>query len=212
MEKSIESIWKEGFVDNEMLVVPKVNDLYNKKSENLIDKFHYLFDMNRKFIIGGAFLTLFVFSFIGVPLLGGFIALSLFLLLHIGKDGMKKLEQIDKNMSSYHYLKSFVEWKKEVVAVYSKTYTYYYPILFLAFAIQGRLTEDADVIINNLFDLSDTFLVFNTPISLVIGVMAVAGLLSYFAAAIYQKDLNIVYGQEFKKLDRLIEDMEALRN
>ena len=212
MEKSIEKIWKEGFVNNEMLVVPKVNDLYNKKSENLIDKFHYLFDMNRKFIMGGAVLAFLVFSFIGAPLLGGFIALSLLFLLHVGKDGMKKLQQIDKNMSSYHYLKSFVEWKNEAVAVYSKTYTYYYPILFLACVVRGRLTDDADFIINKLFDMSDAFLIFNTPASLVVGVIALAGLLSYFAAAIYRTDLYIVYGQEFKKLDKLIGDMEALRS
>lgn len=213
MEKSIESIWKEGFVNNNMLVVPKVNDLYNKKSENLIDKFHYLFEMNRKFIVGGAFLVLLVFSFSGAPILGVFIALSLFFLLHIGKDGMIKLKQIDKNTSSYHYLKSFVDWKNEIVAVYSKVYTFYYPTLFLAIMMRARSTDDADAMINKLFEnFQDSFLIFNTPLLLIFIVIMIAGLLSYFAPNIYQADLNIVYGKEFKKLDKLIVDMEALRD
>ena len=31
MEKTIEAVWKEGFVDDDALVAPKLNDLYNHK-------------------------------------------------------------------------------------------------------------------------------------------------------------------------------------
>ena len=212
MSQSIESIWKEGFINNDTLIAPKVNDLYNKKSENLIDKFYYLFDLNRKWIFAGSFLVLVVLSVIGVPILGGFLFLSLLLLLKVGESGMNKLALIDKNTSSYEYLKSFVEWKTEVVGLYSKVYSFFYPIAFIAIAIQFRFTSDGKAIIDGIIANSqDVGLIFDTPYFVVVGVSVIAVLLSYFAGPIYRMDLNIVYGKEFKKLDDLINDMEALR-
>src|SRR5690606_11683195 len=38
MENSIETIWKQGFLHEERLVVPRVNDLYNRKSIHLVDR------------------------------------------------------------------------------------------------------------------------------------------------------------------------------
>ncbi len=38
MDKSIETIWKEGFLRGDALVAPKVNDLYAQKSRHIVDK------------------------------------------------------------------------------------------------------------------------------------------------------------------------------
>ena len=46
MEKSIESIWKEGFLQKNALVVPKLNNLYDKKSIHIIDKFKRMFKIS----------------------------------------------------------------------------------------------------------------------------------------------------------------------
>ena len=43
MEKSIETIWKQGFLKSDALVAPKLNDLYNQKSTHIIDKFNNMF-------------------------------------------------------------------------------------------------------------------------------------------------------------------------
>jgi hypothetical protein len=54
MEKSIEHIWKTGFLDSKALVAPQVNDLYTRKSEHIIEKFKRMFRFNLKAIaIGG---------------------------------------------------------------------------------------------------------------------------------------------------------------
>ena len=37
MEKSIEHIWKEGFSENEEMSIPRLQNLYKRKSEHLID-------------------------------------------------------------------------------------------------------------------------------------------------------------------------------
>ena len=46
MEKSIETIWKEGFLKSDTLIAPKLNDLYNQKSKHVIDKFKRVFKIN----------------------------------------------------------------------------------------------------------------------------------------------------------------------
>ena len=48
MEKSIENIWKEGFLKSDALVAPKLNNLYNKKSIHIIDKFKRRFKTSRR--------------------------------------------------------------------------------------------------------------------------------------------------------------------
>lgn len=212
MEQSIETIWKKSFIKDDALVAPKINHLYDKKSQNIVDKFHRMFEINRLAIIAGGIVILVVLSFIGAPFLGVFIFASLFVLLHVGKQGMKKLSQLDKNTSSYHYLKSFVEWKKDVVSVYEKTYSYFYPILFLALAIRFRFSGDGKSIINQLvMNSSDNYILLGVPVYLLAGVLVVAGLLAYFAAPLYRLDLEVVYGRTFKKLDKLIAEMEELR-
>jgi hypothetical protein len=46
MEKSIENIWKEGFLKSDALVAPKINNLYNQKSKHLTAKFERMFKIN----------------------------------------------------------------------------------------------------------------------------------------------------------------------
>ena len=100
MKHSIETIWKKGFIKNDNLIVPKINHLYDRKSQNIVDKFHRMFEVNRKAIVAGAIVILIVLSSIGAPFLGLFIFVSLFVLLRIGKQGMEKLKKLNKNTSS----------------------------------------------------------------------------------------------------------------
>ena len=46
MEKSIETIWNKGFLDSDTLVVPKLNNLYNKKSKTITDKLKRMMKIN----------------------------------------------------------------------------------------------------------------------------------------------------------------------
>ena len=38
MTKSIETMRKEGFMNETHMLAPKINDLYNRKSQNIVDK------------------------------------------------------------------------------------------------------------------------------------------------------------------------------
>ena len=70
MEKSIENIWKEGFLKSDALVAPKTNNLYNQKSIHIIDKFKRMFKINLIAIIAFSFIFLIVSFFVGIPITG----------------------------------------------------------------------------------------------------------------------------------------------
>ena len=77
MEKSIESIWKEGFLKKDALVAPKINDLYNQKSKHIVDKFKRMFKINLIAIVIFSLVFMVITTINGLPIVG----ISWFLIL-----------------------------------------------------------------------------------------------------------------------------------
>lgn len=218
MEKSIESIWKQGFLNSDALVVPKLNDLYNQKSLHLIDKFKRMFKINLNAIIAGSILFL-VFSFLmGIPLMGVGFFLTLSMIVIVNRRLSKGLNKIDKSESSYHYIKAFDNWMKQQVSVNRGMARFYYPLFFLSIALgfwhyhfDGKSLGEAvtNKLISNYPDID---LVFGVPVFIILGVIVLMILLAYLGGRIYNWDLKVVYGGVLEKLDEIIADMEELRN
>jgi len=212
MSHSIEDIWKKGFISNEALVAPKINDLYNQKSKNIVDKFELMFKWNLIGIVIFAILVLAVLSIKGIPYLGLFIAAMLMTLFIRGRKEQASLALLDKDVSSYQYLKAFDKWMKDLMAVYAKLYSFFYPALFLSIALQFRFTDICQTGIDGFVkDYPENILIFSTPLFLLIAVSIIAGLLYYFSGPLYRLDFNSLYGRMLKKLEELISDMEELR-
>ena len=95
MEKSIENIWKEGFLKSDALIAPKLNDLYNQKSKHVIDKFKRMFKINLIAIVIFAFAILVVTTFNGLPVIGISWFLILIGLVVVNKKLTSSLEKID---------------------------------------------------------------------------------------------------------------------
>ena len=53
-------------------------------------------------------------------------------LVIVNKKLFKRLNTIDKNVSSYEYLKSFDAWMQEQIAINMKMSRYIYPYIFIA--------------------------------------------------------------------------------
>ena len=212
MTQSIEKIWQKGFVDNNALVAPQINDLYNKKSQNIIDKLQRMFVLNINAIAGGALLLWAVLTYHEAPILGGILCLMLMSLVVLGRKQLKTLEKIDKNVSSYQYIKAFDEWLKDLMNEYIKIYTYFYPAVLIVVVVRIRISEDGQRIIDGLINhFPDSLLIAGTPWFVVLAVSILAGLLAYFAGPIYRADMYTIYGGAMKKLDEVIADMEELR-
>ncbi len=212
MSHSIEDIWKGGFISNEALVAPKINDLYNQKSKNIVDKFELMFKWNLIGLVIFALLILIVLSFKGIPYLGLFIAAMLMTLVIRGRKEQASLALLDKDVSSYQYLKAFDKWMKDLMVVYAKLYSFFYPALFLSIVLQFRFTDICQEGIDGFVkSFPDTILIFSTPLYLLIPVGIIAFLLHYCSGPLYRLDFNSLYGRMFEKLEELISDMEELR-
>lgn len=218
MEKSIENIWKEGFLKSDTLIAPKINELYNQKSIHIIEKFKRMFRINLIAIVVFSLSFLIVSFFIGIPIMGLIFFITLMILVSINKKLLNSLESIDTGENSYQYLKSFNQWIKKQVAVNMKISSFLYPIIFSSF-ILGFWFKDAEgiplgkkLVGEILVGFPDTKLLFGIPLVGISIAVLIIVFLAIFGGRIYKWDLNIVYGRVFKKLEELVADIENLNS
>ncbi len=212
MKKSIETIWKEGFLENDALVAPKVNNLYNQKSRHLVEQFIRLGKRNLYAIMGGAFFFLVVSFFVEVPFFGTFLFLLLGSLVIIGKKQTKALGRIDKSMDSYHYLKAFDQWLKASSAEYTRIYKFIYPAIFATFTVGLLLSNlNRTSLWDKIIQDPDTYLVNGLPVVWIGVALLLLVVVSIFSGKIYQLDVQTIYGGITKKIEEILSDMEELR-
>ena len=217
MEKSIESIWKEGFLKNDALVAPKLNDLYNQKSIHIVDRFRRMYKINIIAIFAFAFILIpITFSvnmqYMGVPMFFLFILIAFY-----GIKFYKKLNKIDKSLNSYQYLNSFDNWVKEMISFNTKFSRYLYPYVFLSMVLgfwfvdaEGTLLGER-IVGEILYGFPDIYMIKGIPLIGIVGLVIVMAILAFFGGRIGKWDLNLVYGRILRKLDVLLADMEELR-
>lgn len=218
MEKSIETIWKEGFLKSDVLVAPKLNDLYNKKSQHIVDKFTRMFKINLVAVVIGSFFVVGMSYFVEIPYMGIGMFIMLNILVLINKKLMRGLAEIDKNTNSFQYLKTFDNWMKEQMSINERFARFLYPVIFLSMLAGfwfGGFGGDVpgQILVNELvIRYPEMVVVYGLPLYGLLGGLLVIALLAYFGGTIYRWDLNIVYGRVLKKLGEIIADMEELRN
>ena len=216
MEKSIETIWKEGFLKSDALIAPKLNDLYNQKSKHIIDKFKRMFKMNLILIVLGSFIVLVVSFIVGLPYLGVPMFFILNVLVILNKKLLNTLTLIDKGTNSYDYLMAFDTWLKSQVNINKKFARFLYPFIFLSLVLGFwmKIAEGQRIgvhIVNKLLlTYPDLNLLFGIPTIGIIGVFIIVVILILLGGRIYEWDLKIVYGRVFKKLDEIIADIKEL--
>jgi hypothetical protein len=214
MEKSIETIWKEGFLKSDALVAPKLNDLYNQKSKNIIEKIKRMMNINLVVIVVFSFAVLIWWYLTGVPYIGAFIFLLLNAFVVYGKIKMRRMKEIDKNTSSYEYLKAFDNWLKTMLSNNVRIMRFFYPLCFLAAAATVWFSNDNEAVLKEAITkhFPDLYTMGGIPVVWLLGVLLVAILMAFFGEKIYRCDVNLVYGRVFKKLEEIIADMEELRS
>lgn len=216
MEKSIETIWKEGFLKNDALKAPHIENLYAQKSIHIIDKFKRMFKINLIAIVAFSLVFLVISFFIGIPITGIIFFIMLMILVTINKHLLSSLEKIDKGISSYAYLFAFNQWIKKQISINKKMSTFFYPIIFLSLILGFWFKNAKGVFLGErlvakiIQSFPDTVLFFGIPLIGLIILVLILGLLAYFGGRIYQWDLNLVYGRVFRKLEALMDDIENL--
>lgn len=208
MEKSIEAIWKKGFLEPEALVVPKLNNLYDQKSKHLIDKFTRMFKINLNAIFIGSIVVLVISFLVGIPVMGILLVIISNTIVIVNRKLQKGLLEINVNANSYQYIKTFDGWLKDQLAINSKMARIYYPLIFLSVVLGFWFSPN----IPNIFESpNQIYFFYGIPVFWALGVLFITALLSLFGGVIYKWDVNLVYGNVFRKLNDMIADMDELR-
>jgi hypothetical protein len=211
MEKSIENIWKEGLLKSDALVAPKINELYKQKSIHIIDKLKRMMKVNIYVILVFALLNLGLYAALGTPIAGVFIFFLLIGVCWISIKRAKTLKNIDANLSSYDYIRSFNSWLKMAISNNIRVMRFFYPLIFLAALMPIVHALKAGEVTNEAILNSGFHLIYGIPTFMWIIALVIAVLIYVFGGKIYKWDVNLVYGRVFRKLNELIADIEELK-
>jgi len=205
MEKSIEQIWKEGFI-NENLVIPKIKSLYNQKSISLVDSIINKFKKEVLLLIPLG-IVIFIFNILldndNAIFWGIISAIPCFVWFFLGKKQISSLKKIDYKANSYYYLISIQE-KMNQIKRFNKRLTissvpiFLFPMLIYTYFNQQGKTIGEIFGVNNLnYPTVAIFLLL--PIFTIIG-----ALITEFLFKSMTRNKTV-------KLDTLIKEMEDLR-
>lgn len=211
MEKSIETIWKEGFLEPDALVAPKLNNLYTQKSIHIIDKFTKMFSINLKAVFVFSFVVLIASFFAKIPVLGVLMFILFNTIVVVNRKLLKGIKEIDKNVSSYQYLKAFDNWMKAQILTNVKMSRFIYPYIFLAMLAGFWFSSSFQETLTEVLGSHQIYFLKGIPVFWILGILLITSVLAYFGGALYKLDLKIVYGSVLKKLEEVIADMEELR-
>ncbi len=213
MEKSIETIWKEGFLESEALVVPKINDLYNRKSKQLIAKMKRMFKVNITAMVILSVILPLLHYFIDATWQGVAASIMLLTLAWYSKRQMKGIKSLNQGVNSYEYLKTFDQWLKNALSRNEKITRFSYPLSFLiALSTLWSAWNNQEELTTKIAQkFPDLTFIGNVPLVLLIVAGIGTLLMFYFSGNIYRWDIRLVYGRVLDKLEETISEMEKLR-
>lgn len=212
MRKTIEATWREGFLDPDALVAPKVNDLYTRKSTHIVDRIQRMQRINEIAIVIGAPVVWALLGAVGIPYTGAIICTAWVGLLVVRRLYLTRFDAPASSLNSYQYLKAFQRWLKNRMAWGRRVQRHLYAVTFLALAVGTGASAGGQLVIRSIVESHPELrLVNGVPLILIAGVVATAVVVDLLGGVIFDLDVNTVYRRVFKKLDQMVAEMEELR-
>jgi hypothetical protein len=212
MKNSIEVIWKEGFLNEKSLVAPKINDLYNQKSKDLVDKMERTYRLNLILLVIMAIVFPIIHYFLDAIWQG--ISVSILLLLSVWYSIREKrsIKSLDHGTTSLDYLKSFDRLLKDTLSRGEKILRFSYPLYFLIAMSTMYSAWDKGELTSKMYQkLPDIIFIGSVPLFVWIIAGVATLLMLYFSDRIYRWDVRLMYGHVFQKLEETIAEMEKLK-
>jgi hypothetical protein len=212
MRKTIEATWREGFLAPDALVAPKVNNLYTRKSTHIVDRIQRMQRANEIAIVVGAPIMWALLSAVGIPYSGAIICAAWVGLIVVRRLYVKRFDAPDTSLDTYQYVKAFKRWLEVRLAWGRRVQRHLYAVTFLALAIGIVASAAGQLLIRRILEsYPDLSLVNGVPLVLIAIVVATAIVVDLLGGVIFEFDVNTVYRSVFKKLDRMVAEMEELR-
>jgi hypothetical protein len=205
MNKSIENIWKEGFTNKDM-VIPKINDFYNKKSINLVENVINTFKKEVIFLIPLGF-CFFLYNIWldndNAAFWGAVSALPCLVWYYLGKRQIKSIEDIDYKASSYQYLVSIKEKLERIKRFNKRLILSSVPISLLPMLIYTYYNQRGKSI-GEIFGVEG----LDLPTETIFLILPIVTLFALLFTEIYFKKRFV---KNSNKIGSLINEMEELR-
>ena len=212
MRKTIEATWRDGFLNPDALVAPKVNDLYTRKSMHIADRIQRMLRINQIAIVIGAPVAGAVLVAVGMPYAGAIMCTAWVGLVVVRQLYIAKFNAPANSLDSYHYLKAFHGWLKDRMARSKRLQRHLYAVTFIAFAIGMGESASGQLLIRFLVESNPGLrLVNGVPLILIVCVVAIAIVVELLGGVIFDFDVNTGYRHVFRKLDEMVAEMEELR-
>jgi hypothetical protein len=213
MTKTIEATWREGFLNPDALVAPKVNDLYVRKSTHIVARIQRMQRINEIAIVIGMPIMWALLAVSGIPYTGPIICAAWVGLIVVRRQ-FPHITRFDAPVSvdSYQYLKAFQRWLTNRLAWGRRVQGHLYAVTFLALAI-GIGASAAGQALNRAIVVSvpDIRLVNGVPLILIVIVAAITLVVDLLGGVLFDFDVSTVYRNVFRKLDQMVTEMEELR-
>ena len=213
MRKTIEATWREGFLNPDALVAPKVNDLYTRKSTHIVDRIQRMQRINEIAILIGAPIAWAFLSAVGIPYTGAIMCTAWVGLIVVRRQ-FPHITKFDSTVGvdSYQYLKAFQLWLKNRLAWGRRVQGHLYAVTFLALAIGIGASAGGQALIRTIVEnFPDVRLVNGVPLVLIVVVVAMTIVVDRFGGVIFDFDVKTAYRRVFEKLDQMVAEMEELR-
>ena len=212
MEKSIEAIWKEGFLNEKSLVAPKINDLYNQKSKALVEKMKRMYRNNLIALVIMAIVFPIWYYFMDAVWQGVAISILMLLTVWYSKRQKRGFKTLDHGATSLDYLKSFDRLLKDALSKGEKVLRFTYPLYFLiAMSILWSAWNKGPLTSKMYQKYPDVIFIEGVPLFVWIIVGVATLLMLYFSGRIYRWEVRLMYGRVFDKLEETIAEMEKLK-
>jgi amino acid permease len=212
MENSIESIWKEGFLNEKSLVVPKINDLYNQKSKHVVDKVKRRFRVNLIVLVIMSIVFPIIHYFLDAFWQGVATSVLLLLTAWYSNQLIHSIKTLDQGATSLDYLKSFDRRLKDVFSRSEKIVRFSYPLYFLIAISSMWSAWNKGPITSKMYQkYPDVIFIGSVPLFVWIIAGVATLLMLYFSGRIYRWDVRLMYGRVFDKLEETIAEMEKLK-
>lgn len=217
MVKSIETIWKEGFLNSEPISIPKINELYNRKSIHAIDRYIRRFKINIQLIFIASLTILGISFLIGIPIMGIPIFLVFNLMVIVDKILLKKQKRLVKGVNCYEHLTSFLKWMEHKNKWNINLARIMYPVIIVSIFLGHWFLKIDGITVGDrltqrlLQVYPEMNFVFGIPLWGLVGLLIIVTMSVFFAEKLYRWDLNMGYGTLLRKLEEIKNDMEGLR-
>ncbi|WP_075344659.1 hypothetical protein [Tenacibaculum agarivorans] len=204
MEKSIEKIWNEAFIDEQSLIAPKINNLYNQKSKSVIHKIKRTYEFDNKGLIPIAILVVIgaaIFSEYFIGLYGAFLILSLY---YFNTRLLKKFTLIDIKSDNLTYLKRYREVMNSVMKATKRMFIFILPLAVLSIFILAFNSKETSFL--STYINPDTSFIEILGIGFITAI--ITSIICFFS---YMISTKMLYKPLIDKLDAIINEMETLQ-